>query len=65
MISHFIAADAWRSGQLTRILSDYVVEGPEVSVLYQARHNIPAKVKAFIDFLTNVVQDIESQQAQV
>ena len=25
----------------------------------------PAKVKAFIDFLTNVVQDIESQQAQV
>ncbi|HBI82679.1 LysR family transcriptional regulator [Orrella sp. NBD-18] len=64
MISHFIAAEAWKSGQLTRILGDYVVEGPEVSVLYQARHNTPAKIKAFIDFLTGVVQDIESQQSQ-
>lgn len=64
MISHFIAADAWRSGQLTRILGDYVVDGPEVSVLYQTRHNTPAKIKAFIDFLANVVEDIESQQSQ-
>lgn len=63
MISHFIAAQAWQSGQLTRILGDYVVDGPQVSVLYQARHNTPAKIKAFIDFLTCVVQDIESQQS--
>lgn len=59
MISNFIAAEAIRAGQLTRVLEDYVVEGPEVYVVYLPRRNLSGKVKAFIDFLTVVVEDIE------
>ncbi len=59
MISNFIAAHALRSGQLIPVLSDYVVDGPQVSVVYLPRRNLSAKVKAFIDFLTVVVEDIE------
>lgn len=59
MISNFIAADAIRSGKLTRVLTDYVVEGPEVNVVYLARRQPSAKVKALIDFLTDLVKDIE------
>ncbi len=61
MISNFIAAEAIRAGQLTRVLEDYVVEGPEVHVVYLPRRNLSGKVKAFIDFLSLVVEDIEHQ----
>lgn len=59
MISNFIAADALRTGKLVKVLAEYVVDGPEVNVVYLPRRNLSAKVKAFIDFLTVVVQDIE------
>lgn len=65
MVSNFIAADALHSGRLVRILADYVVEGPEVSVVYMPRRTMSAKVKAFIDFLTLIVQDIEHDYAHV
>jgi LysR family transcriptional regulator for bpeEF and oprC len=59
MISNFIAAEALKSGKLVKVLAEYVVDGPEVHVVYLPRRNVSAKVKAFIDFLTVVVQDIE------
>jgi LysR family transcriptional regulator for bpeEF and oprC len=59
MISNFIAADALKSGKLKTILPDYIVEGPEVSVVYLPRSNLSAKVKAFVEFLTITVEGIE------
>jgi LysR family transcriptional regulator for bpeEF and oprC len=59
MISNFIAAQAIHSGQLIRVLDDYAVEGPDVYVVYLPRRNLSAKVKAFIDFITLIVEDIE------
>ena len=59
MISNFIAAEALKTGKLVKVLAQYVVDGPEVHVVYLPRRNLSAKVKAFIDFLTIVVQDIE------
>ena len=61
MISNFIAADALRQGTLKRILTDYVVEGPAVHVVYLPRRNLSAKVRAFIDFLTIIVTGIERE----
>ena len=61
MISNFIAADALRDGKLRRILTDYVVEGPSVYVVYLPRRNISAKVRAFIEFLTVIVTGIERE----
>jgi LysR family transcriptional regulator, regulator for bpeEF and oprC len=61
MVSDFIAGDALRSGKLQRILSDYVVAGPEVSLLHLPRSTLAAKVRVFIDFLQAVIQDIDPQ----
>ena len=61
MVSDFIAGDALRSGKLQRILSDYVVAGPEVSIVYLPRSTLAAKVRVLIDFLKEVVEDIDPQ----
>ena len=61
MISNFIAADALREGRLRRILTNYVVQGPPVHVVFLPRRNLSAKVRAFIDFLTVIVTGIERE----
>jgi len=61
MVSDFIAGDALRSGKLKRILSDYVVAGPEVSIVYLPRSTLAAKVRVLIEFLQALIQDIDPQ----
>lgn len=61
MVSDFIAGDALRSGTLIRILSDYVVAGPEVSVVYLPRGTLAAKVRVFIEFLNEIIKEIDPQ----
>ncbi|MVW70694.1 LysR family transcriptional regulator [Bordetella sp. 15P40C-2] len=51
MISNFIAADAIRGGRLRPVLTDYVGEGPPVSVVYLPSRNLSPKVRAFANFL--------------
>jgi LysR family transcriptional regulator for bpeEF and oprC len=55
MISNFIAADALRDGRLQAILTDYVALGPEVSAVYLPSKNLSPKVRAFVDFLTDLI----------
>jgi LysR family transcriptional regulator for bpeEF and oprC len=55
MISNFIAADAIRAGRLRRILIDYETEGPQVSVVYLPSRNLSPKVRAFVDFLRELI----------
>jgi LysR family transcriptional regulator, regulator for bpeEF and oprC len=55
MISNFIAADALRSGHLRPVLTDYVAQGPRVSAVYLPGKNLSPKVRAFIDFLTDLI----------
>jgi LysR family transcriptional regulator for bpeEF and oprC len=51
MISNFIAADAIREGKLKPILTDYIGDGPPVSVVYLPSRNLSPKVRAFSNFL--------------
>lgn len=55
MISNFIAADAIRAGRLRCILNDYVAEGPQVSAVYLPSRNLSPKVRAFVDFLQELI----------
>ncbi|MGH8812386.1 MAG: LysR family transcriptional regulator [Advenella sp.] len=55
MISNFTAADAIRAGKLCRILTDYAPIGPQVSVVYLPSRNLSPKVRAFVDFLQNLL----------
>ncbi|WP_198298431.1 LysR family transcriptional regulator [Bordetella genomosp. 8] len=56
MISNFIAADALRDGRLRTILTDYVALGPQVSAVYLPSKNLSPKVRAFVDFLTDLIE---------
>jgi LysR family transcriptional regulator for bpeEF and oprC len=55
MISNFIAADSIRSGKLKCILTDYVTTGPVVSAVYLPSKHLSPKVRAFVDFLDDIV----------
>ena len=60
MISNFIAADAIKEGHLKRILTDYLVEGPEIHLLYKPSRNPSQKVTAFMGFVKNIVEEIDT-----
>ena len=60
MISNFIAADAIKVGHLKRILTDYLVEGPEIHLLYKPSRNPSQKVNAFMGFVKNIVEEIDT-----
>lgn len=55
MISNFTAAEAIRSGKLRRILTDYAAIGPQVSVIYLPNRNLSPKVRAFVEFLQELL----------
>lgn len=61
MVSDFIAGHALRSGKIQRILSDYVVAGPSVSIVHLPRSTLAAKVRVFVDYLKTIVEDIDPQ----
>jgi LysR family transcriptional regulator, regulator for bpeEF and oprC len=45
------------SGQLVQVLADYAAEGPPISVLFPSSRNLAPKVRAFIDFVTEVMRE--------
>jgi DNA-binding transcriptional LysR family regulator len=44
------------SGDVRQILKDYETEGAPVSVLYPPQRHLPAKLRAFIDFLAQITK---------
>jgi DNA-binding transcriptional LysR family regulator len=44
-------------GAVQSILTDYAVEGAPISVLYPANRHLPAKVRAFLDFLVSITKN--------
>jgi LysR family transcriptional regulator for bpeEF and oprC len=54
-VASFIAAEAIASRKLKVILRDYMAEGPPVSVTYLPARPVPGRVRAFIDFIREVI----------
>ena len=44
-------------GEVKAILRDYEIEGAPVSVLYPPQRHLPAKLRAFIDFLAQITKN--------
>lgn len=55
MLSTFITAEAVRSGALQLVLQDYPGVGPEVHVVFPPNRNLSARVRAFVDFLDELI----------
>ncbi|HYC47860.1 MAG TPA: LysR family transcriptional regulator [Burkholderiales bacterium] len=54
-VASFIAAEAIASGKLKLILRDYMAAGPAVSVTYLPARPLPARVRALINFLREII----------
>ena len=50
----FFVKDALASGELVEILSEYKQKPLDIYVVYQNRRHLPAKVRAFIEFLASL-----------
>ena len=50
----FFVKDALASGELVEILSEYKQKPLDIYVVYPNRRHLPAKVRAFIEFLANL-----------
>ena len=44
-------------GEVRAILRDYEIEGAPVTVLYPPQRHLPAKLRAFIDFLAMITKN--------
>lgn len=53
----FIASDAIRRGELQTVLDDYDSLTLDIYATYASRHYLPAKIKVFIDFLQEKIND--------
>ncbi len=59
----YMAESYLRSGQLEQVLSEFAAEGPPVSVLFPSNRHLAPKVRAFIDFVAEVL-DARSEGVQ-
>jgi LysR family transcriptional regulator for bpeEF and oprC len=55
MLSTMVTGDAIRTGKLKVILRDYIAPGPAVSAVYLPNRILSPRVKAFVDFLQDLV----------
>ena len=52
-----------RSGRLVRLLSDYELPPADIYAVYPERHNLSAKVKVFIDYLSTQFHKEQAQES--
>ncbi|MDH5425087.1 MAG: LysR family transcriptional regulator [Gammaproteobacteria bacterium] len=53
----FIASDAIRRGDLLTVLDDYESLNLDIYAIYSSRHYLPAKIRFFVDFLKEKIND--------
>lgn len=58
-VAHFIAREAIAAGSIIPILHPYSAPGPEVHLIYLKSTNVPQKVRAFIDFVSQNESSLE------
>ena len=58
-VAHFIAREAIAAGSVIPILHSYSAPGPEVHLIYLKSTNVPQKVRAFVDFVSQNESSLE------
>ncbi|MCQ9120741.1 LysR family transcriptional regulator [Rodentibacter pneumotropicus] len=53
-LPRFVLGDAFESGELVEILPEYKQQELEIHIVYPNRRHLPAKVRAFIEFLASL-----------
>lgn len=63
MRSEWDAAKFLRSGRLEVVLDDYELPSADIYAVYSQKQNLAAKIRAFIEFLTNQLQETKDNQS--
>jgi len=58
-VAHFIASDAIAAGSVIPILQPYSAPGPEVHLVYLKSTNVPQKIRAFVDYVSQNESSLE------
>ena len=53
----YMAEPHLKSGRLVQVLSEYAAAGPPISVLFPSNHHLAPKVRAFIDFVADILSE--------
>lgn len=54
-VATFVAADAVKRGALRIVLKEFIAKGPDISIIYLPAHRQTPAVRAFVDFLVELV----------
>jgi len=52
-LSTYLVIDKLRSGELVRVLPDYVQKNADIAVIFAEKRNLAPKIRAFVDFLVS------------
>ena len=53
----FIAGDAIRSGELIALFQDHKMPSKNLYAIYPERNYLPEKVRSFLDFINDILED--------
>jgi len=58
---NFVVGDALSSGELVPLLEDYALPGVPITVIYAQKRYLSAKVKAFVEFMQALMQQLKKK----
>lgn len=59
---NFVVGNAISQGLLVPVLEDYTPPGVPITILYAQKQYLPAKVRAFVDFMKMLMQDLRQSR---
>lgn len=61
-IYNYIASEAIARGKLKPVLEKYVAPGSPISVVYPQKRHLSAKIRAFVDFMSELMAQLRQQK---
>lgn len=61
-VYNYIAGEAIAQGKLKPVLENYVAPGSLISVVYPQKRHLSAKIRAFIDFMSELMKQLQRQK---
>lgn len=61
-VYNYMAARAIALGEIKPVLESYVAPGSPISVLYPQKRHLPTKVRAFVDFISDLMTQLRQQR---
>jgi LysR family transcriptional regulator for bpeEF and oprC len=61
-VYNYIAGEAIAQGKLKPVLEKYAAPGSPISVVYPQKRHLSAKIRAFVDFMSGLMEQLRQQK---